>query len=152
MEQFKNAKTNLWSKLQILENFKVKSDQSKNFSSFKINEIQNSNEASESKLRTCPSKIDGYALGPCGSPKNFIWSSFEFILGEIPSKMMILTNVTFGLWCFGATNAWLKNGYWWIKNDIFELKWSEYYKNHALRITFWVRYYFDRNKITRKDH
>ena len=42
--------------------------------------------------------------------------------------MMILTNVTFGLWCFGATNAWLKNGYLWIKNDIFELKWSEFYK------------------------
>ena len=77
--------------------------------------------------------------------------------------MMILTNVTFGLWCFGATNAWLKNGYLWIKNDIFELKWSEFYKktengysrekiifNHALRITFWVRYYFDRNKKNAK--
>ena len=59
MEQFESAKTNLWSKSQILENFKFQSDQSKMFSGFKINEIQNSNEASESKLRTCPSKIDG---------------------------------------------------------------------------------------------
>ena len=80
------AKTKLWSKLQILENFKVQSDQSKMFSGLKINEIQNSNEASESKLRTCPSKIDEKALGPCGSPKNFIWSSFEFILGKVHQK------------------------------------------------------------------
>ena len=36
--------------------------------------------------------------------------------------MMTLTNVTFGLWCFGATNAWLKNGYLWIENDIFDQK------------------------------
>ena len=80
------SKTKLWSKLQILENFKVQSDQSKIISGFKINEIQNSNEASESKLRTCPSKIDVKALGPCGSPKNFIWSSFEFILGKVHQK------------------------------------------------------------------
>ena len=68
------------SKLQILENFKFQNDLSKNDIFFKIGEIQNSNEASESKLRACSSKNDEIALGPSGSPKNFIWSSFEYNL------------------------------------------------------------------------
>ena len=68
--------------------------------------------------------------------------------------MTILTNVTFGLWCFGATNAWLKNLYSRTKNkrfyqkwkkDLNRLFWTKTIFNHALRITYRVRYHIDRN-------
>ena len=71
------------SKLQILENFKFQNDLSKNDIFFKIGEIQNSNEASESKLRACSSKNVEITLGPSGGPKNFIWSSFEYNLEKV---------------------------------------------------------------------